>query len=120
MAGDTRHRDSQGEHVNSTSSEEVDRDILLVLTDQERPTPVIARLIGQPAPRTYRRCRRLEALGLLESTLVVGRALLYCLDDEEVVTTETYAVCRHHDLRSFDGQVRLWGLTQLGEARVAE
>lgn len=105
--------------MSSTSSHEIDRQILLALAEQERPTPTVARLIGQPLARTYRRCRRLESLGLLESTLVKGKTLLYCLDDEEVVTRENYATCCDHDLRSFDGMTRLWGLTELGQRRIA-
>ena len=78
-------------------------------------TAAVADQVSDDPRRVYRDCRRLEEFGWLRSRLVRGeRRLLFCLDCKTVVTNETYAECRGHDLRPFFPRVREWRLTTAG------
>jgi type I site-specific restriction-modification system R (restriction) subunit len=82
---------------------------------KERPmaTKELANRLKADARKIYSHCRRLEKLGSLKSDLVLSKRLLYCLDDQEVVTEENYNDCHEqdHELRLFPIKERLWQLT---------
>jgi hypothetical protein len=75
-------------------------------------TKDLAQNVNEDAARVYSHCRRLESAGSVKSSLVEGKRLLYCVEDQEVVTVANYDTCRDegHELRFFFIKERLWSL----------
>jgi hypothetical protein len=97
----------------SKNISDLDNKILNALKKRPLSTKVLADAVGEDKKRVYGRCRRLERDGSLESSLVPGARLLYCVDDQRVVTGAEYEACKdeNHDLRAFFNEERLWRLT---------
>lgn len=95
---------------------DVDRNIINALAEGPLTTPELKELVGESA---YRRCRRLEDLGLLKSTMSV-RYVLFCVECWEVVTQENHQDHEDHEdqLRNIPNNVRKWALTEKGQQEV--
>lgn len=104
----------------SKRSSALDNKILNALKKRPLSTKALADAVGEDKKRIYSRCRRLERDGALESSLVPGTRLLYCVDDQRVVTGAEYEACKdeNHDLRAFFNDERLWRLTAPGGSPV--
>lgn len=96
---------------------ETDREILKALSDGQRETPDLERIVGKSV---YSRCRKLESLGLVQSKLGVLYNL-FCVECWKVVTAENHADHEDHpdELRNIPNKVRIWSLTNKGR-EVAE
>lgn len=104
----------------SKSSSALDSKILKALKKRPLSTKVLADTVGEDKKKIYSRCRWLERDGSLESSLEPGARLLYCVDDQRVVTGAGYEACKdeNHDLRAFFNEERLWRLTASGSGSV--
>lgn len=91
----------------------LDSRILSALKKRGLATMSLAEALGEDKAKIYRYCRRLEKNGSLQSDLVPGTRLLYCVDDGRVVTGADYEACKeeNHDLRSFYNKERVWRLS---------
>ena len=96
--------------VSSQPLSDIDHNIINSLAEGPLTTPELKELVGQSA---YRRCRRMEDLGLLKSTMGV-RYVLFCVECWEVVTQENHQDHEDHEdqLRNISNSVRKWMLTE--------
>lgn len=92
--------------------------ILAALRAKSQSTFDLAKHLNVEQSTVYRLCRKLEGAKVVQSVLDPGARLLYCLDDGEVVTQSNYKRCsdQEHDIRSFVGKKRVWGLASSARA----
>ena len=88
----------------------LDARILEALIDGPLPTTSLAERLGEDNALVYRRCCSMEIDGALESELVQGPRLLYCVDHKRVVTAEIFPTCKEedHQFKGFYSKVRVW------------
>jgi len=96
----------------SKASLVLESNILDALKKSSKSTRALADALGEDKGKIYRHCRRLENDGSLNSILMPGTRLLYCVDDARVVAGADYENCKEqdHDLRSFYNEERVWSL----------
>jgi hypothetical protein len=90
----------------------LDQEILNALRSRPLLTQDLAKELSENPRKIYSRCRQLEKLGSLGSELILTKRLLYCVDDQEVVTGDNYDEChaQDHELRLFHIKERRWHL----------
>jgi len=94
------------------SPAKVEARIIDALSSEPVATRRLAESLKLPPPLIYRRCRKLEEGGLLESHVEPGRRLLFCLTCKDVITKDNFDQCttKGHQIVSFASKQRMWRL----------
>jgi hypothetical protein len=94
--------------------EPIDELIVAALRGEPLSTKDLATRLHAKPSAVYRRCCGLEERGVLTSTIEPGGRLLFCVDDQEVLTAANYERCheKKHDIRSILVKRRIWSLRQ--------
>ena len=101
--------------ASSPALDPVDRRILVQLaTAGELSTTELAKALAEKRDRIYRHCCHMQSAGRVQSKLVDGPILRFCMKERKIVVGKAYLRCvrLHHSFRVIKVERRLWAAKQ--------